>query len=111
MDYVFTGLFLHLFDWKTQVKACEKIVKMLKNQTGVMVVGHQIGNMNAQEVEAAGGRKSYRHDVASFEKLWKEVGKKTKTKWSVWAWLEVEERKDWDEEGTRKLVCEVVRIE
>jgi hypothetical protein len=110
MDFVFIGLFLHLFGYTTQLRACEKVVRLLKSQLGAMVVGHQVGSVQAGEVKTGGGRMMYKHDVASFGELWKEVGKKTGTKWSVWTWLEEGDGKAWDDEGTRRLGFEVVRV-
>lgn len=78
-----------------------------------MVIGHQVGSTEPGEVPSGnGGRMIHKHDVASFETWWKEVGKNTGSRWDVRAWLEEEgkEGKKWDDPETRRLVFEVERV-
>lgn len=88
MDVVYIGLFLHLFDWDGQRKACERIVRLLKPEKGVLVLGQQVGSLVACNVKFEGGRTVTRHDLASFERLWKEVGEATGMEWVVRAELD-----------------------
>lgn len=86
MNAVHVASFLHLFDWETQVAACERIVKLLKDETGTTVFGRQVGNEKAHErqnVVALGKGTVWRHDGESFERMWEEVGRRTGTRWSV----------------------------
>jgi SAM-dependent methyltransferase len=115
LDFVHVGLFLHLFDWERQVKACERIVKLLKNERGVLVLGQQMATTEPGAV-LSGAKVLFKHNVESFEKLWAEVGEKTSTKWKVTGSLDMglgikEGKRRWDDEKARRLVFEVERIE
>lgn len=114
MDIVHIGLFLHLFDLDGQRKICERIVKLLKNKKGVLVLGTQVGNTKPKDVPFGAAKKVFRHDEKSFEKLWKEVGEKTDTEWKVEATMDLglgagSKKRPWDDEDTRRLVFEVER--
>jgi hypothetical protein len=114
MDIVYIGLFLHLFDLDEQRKICERIVKLLRNEKGVMVLGTQVGNTKPKDVPFGEAKKVFRHDEKSFEKLWKEVGEKTDTEWKVTASMDRglgagSKNRPWDDEDTRRLVFEVRR--
>ena len=50
LDAIHIGLFLHLFDWNGQKKACETIVGLLKNEPGVLVLGQQVGSLMPGQV-------------------------------------------------------------
>ena len=112
---VYIGLFLHLFDWDGQRQACERIVGLLKPEKGVLVLGQQVGSLVACDVKFEGSRTITRHDLGSFERLWREVGERTGTEWVVRAQLDgglgVENgKRTWDYQETRRLVFEVERI-
>jgi len=97
IDIVYVGSFLHLFGYAQQVEVAVRIVKLLKYKVGSLVVGRQVGHVNAGEKvhttnHQAG--KMFRHNVASFEKLWGEVGEKTGTKWKVEAEIQEIESED-----------------
>jgi len=114
MDVVHAGLFLHLFDWEGQKKACERMVKILKDQKGVMVLGQQLGSLTPQHVQK-GPLRMFQHDAASFERMWKEVGEITGTEWKVTSTLDYGLNVDsfeqkYNDSTTRRLVFEVERI-
>jgi len=82
----------------------------MKDKLGVTVVGRQVGSVEPVLAEIGGkdGSVSYRHNVASFKKMWGEVGQRTGTKWSV-----VAEFRDTDVRGSaasKILFFEMVRI-
>jgi ubiquinone/menaquinone biosynthesis C-methylase UbiE len=115
MNIVYIGLFLHLFDWEGQRKALERIVRLLKPEKGVLVLGQQVGSLVACDVKFEGEKNVIRHDLASFEKLWKEVGERTGTEWVIQAKLDEglgigNGKRVWDIQETRRLVFEVVRV-
>jgi len=115
MSIVHIGLFLHLFNWEEQRKICEQIVKLLKPERGVLVLGQQLGSTEPKDVPFGENKKVFRHDVKSFEKLWKEVGERTSSEWSVKANLDGglgsgEKKRTWDDDYTRRLVFEVERV-
>jgi hypothetical protein len=114
MDIVYIGLFLHLFDLDGQRNICERIVKLLRNEKGVLVLGTQVGSTKPKDVPFGEAKKVFRHDEKSFEKLWKEVGEKTDTEWKVTASMDRglgagSKNRPWDDEDTRRLVFEVRR--
>ncbi|PCG89578.1 Hypothetical protein PENO1_103850 [Penicillium occitanis (nom. inval.)] len=91
MDIVYVGLFLHQFDWEGQIRAGERIVRLMKDVPG-------------------DGTISYRHNLESFRKYWSELGEKTGTQWRVDAKL-MEVRRDWaKDDKTTGLLFEVVRV-
>ena len=84
VDIAIAGSFLHLFDWDTQIRAACQIVDLSK--PGTMLVGQQVGSKPAEEVMTGwgeGGSRLFYHDRESFDRMWVEVGRITKTKWSV----------------------------
>jgi hypothetical protein len=114
MDIVHVGLFLHLFDWPDQVAACERIVSILKPEAGVLVLGQQMGTTAPGRVNH-GHKILFKHDAATFEKLWAEVGEKTGTRWKVTANLDEglgikEGKRKWDGGEARRLIFEVERV-
>lgn len=115
IDIVNVGLFLHLFDLEGQTKACEKIVGLLKQEKGVLITGQQVGATEPVQMPRGMGSRMWKHNAASFEKMWKEVGKNTETEWKVTAMLDAglgigQKQRTWDDPNTRRLVFEVERI-
>jgi SAM-dependent methyltransferase len=115
VDIIHIGLFLHLWNWEWQLKACLAIVDILKQKKGATVLGQQMASIEPGAVKY-GKKELYKHDVRTFERLWKEVGEKTGTKWEVTASMDKGlgvdkgERK-WDTpEISRRLVFKVVRM-
>ena len=114
MDIVQAGLFLHLFDLEGQTKACERIVRLLKQEKGVLITGQQVGATEPMQVPKASGSKMYKHNPESFTRMWMEVGERTGTEWKVTARLDAglgiqEQKRIWDDPTTRRLVFEVER--
>jgi hypothetical protein len=114
-DFIHIGLFLHLFDWEGQKKACETIVGLLKSEKGVMVLGQQVGSLQPGQVPKSSGSQMFKHDATTFEKMWKEIGEATGTEWEVRASLDVglgieKHKRKWDDPNTRRLIFEVERL-
>ncbi|KAH8697260.1 hypothetical protein BGW36DRAFT_427226 [Talaromyces proteolyticus] len=116
VDVAYLGLFLHLFDWDEQKRACQNIVRLMKNEPGVVILGQQIGSVTGHQLpKAIGTSPIYKHDPPSFEKLWKEVGEATGTEWKVTADLDfglgaANFKDKWGDSTTRRLVFEVERV-
>lgn len=115
VDVIHVGLFLHLFDWEGQKKACEAIIGLLKNEKGVLVLGQQVGSLTPGQVPKSSGSSMFKHDASTFEKLWKEVGEATGTEWEVRASLDSglgiqQQQRKWDDPNTRRLTFEVERL-
>lgn len=88
IDVVHAASFFHLFSWDGQVKAAKRVVLLLKNSPGSMIVGRQAGNVEAGEVTGrVTDRSRFQHNPESFAKLWKQVGIETGTEWKVEASL------------------------
>lgn len=85
---IHASLFLHLFTWREQVTICSKIVSLLKNEKGCLLVGEMVGIRGGG---VRGGRANWMHDACSWADLWKEVAKITGTerRWKVRGNLEV----------------------
>jgi SAM-dependent methyltransferase len=114
MDIVYIGLFLHLFDLEEQQRICERIVRLLKNKKGALVLGTQVGSTKPKDVPFGATKNVFRHDEITFEKLWKAVGEKTNTEWKVTTTMDRglgagSKKRPWDDEDTRRLVFEVER--
>lgn len=82
-----------------------------------MILGRQVGAMEAGEYRGLNeGATTYRHNVDSFRRLWKEVEGRTGSKWDVEAHLDMEDivqgvnlGQKWTESGTRRLHFVVTR--
>lgn len=92
VDIVHASMFLHCFGLPDQVRACKRIVALLRPQPGSMLVGRSggvsLGASGAREEEVKGplsqvARTHYLHDVDSFQEMWERVGRETGTRWEV----------------------------
>lgn len=84
-DIISVTMFLHLFNWVNQLKAATRILRLLAQKPGSLVLGSQAGSSTPGEVplkppfadlhdEGEEKRTVYRHNAESFEALWKEAG-------------------------------------
>ncbi|KOS36206.1 hypothetical protein ACN38_g13074 [Penicillium nordicum] len=84
IDIVNAASFFHLFNWNQQLLVAKRLVGLLQDKPGSLLIGRQIGLVNPpppEDKEAAG--KHYRHDPATWKKFWERVGAETGTKWEV----------------------------
>jgi hypothetical protein len=124
MSIVYTGSFFHLFNYEEQFDVAKRIIQLLKPEPGTMIVGRQVGNINAGDYSASGysGEKGrFRHNPTTWTEFWDEVGEATGTEWKVEAELDpfgkgfgedmeaklMERRR---EEGARRMRFVVTRI-
>ena len=122
IDMIYTASFLHLFNWEEQVQASKRMVRLLKDEVGVLVFGRQVGTINPGDYSGRSSeKKRWRHDGESFKRMWKEVGRATGTEWKVVAELsEMKGEKtvkgtrsrgnDWEGTDTRRLRFECERV-
>jgi hypothetical protein len=85
-DIVLASSVFHLFSLEQQVQVARRVVRLLKDEVGVMAVGHQIGRAEMERVGDAGEEsetKMYRHDAGSWRKMWEDVGREARTRWDV----------------------------
>ncbi|CAO2657113.1 Nn.00g032390.m01.CDS01 [Neocucurbitaria sp. VM-36] len=103
-DIVYAGSFFHLWGLEDQRKVSKAVANLLRPETGSMILGRQIGAVDAAEQISATGT-MYRHNVESFKKLWKEIGDDLGVTFSVEATLQMLDpaHLDWHTNGTRRL--------
>ena len=116
MDIVFASSLLHFWDWDHMLLAAIRLVSFTKSKKGSMVVGRQMGSLEAGSYSMPGmGGRVYRHNVESMKTFWDQVGVRTESKWRVDAGLyESEELKDersqaWAEPSLRTIWFTAVR--
>ena len=117
MDVVFANSFLHVWDWHDMIVATKRLVSFTKANKGSMVVGRQLGSVNAiSHAMPTKGGSNWRHNVQSMERFWKQVGEETGSEWKVEAALddgaELKENKGhtWSEPGMRMISWSAVRL-
>jgi hypothetical protein len=100
VDIISISAVLHQWSWEDQVEAAKKLVAYSK--VGSLVVGHQIGNIEAKSVvNPHFGVTQYQHDPTSFGKLWDEVGVATGPMWETKARSLMFEDVGWNLEDVR----------
>lgn len=85
IDIIYAASIFHLFNWEEQVSMAERVVGLLKPVKGSMVLGRQRGNLQPAEYEhrTNQGGTMFRHNEASWKRMWKQVGESTGTTWDV----------------------------
>lgn len=92
-DVITIAMFLHIWDWDTQVRACKRILALLKTDgvKGSMIIGSQTGNTEPGEVRlkppmvAQGEEKTvYRQSVETFARMWEKAGNDEGVELKVW---------------------------
>lgn len=110
------GMILHLFTWEEQVAAFLHAIALLRDENGVSVFGQATGNLDGRETQtlSPGGieRRTWKHNVNTFEKLIKDVEERTGTRWTVHAELDEalsvnDGKRTWDDPKTRRLLFEI----
>ena len=81
-DVISVTMFLHVFDWDLQVRACKCILRMLSKKPGSLVIGAQTGSVKLGELVlklplvAEGERKTvFRQSSETFKQMWEVVGR------------------------------------
>ncbi|KAF1842254.1 uncharacterized protein K460DRAFT_370242 [Cucurbitaria berberidis CBS 394.84] len=73
IDMVYAGSFFHLWGLDDQIKVSKAVATLLRPRQGSMILGRQIGAVEASEQTSPTGT-MYRHNVESLKKMWKEIG-------------------------------------
>ena len=81
VDVIHINPFLHLFDWEGQVRSGKQLARQLKAAKGAVIVGRQLGSLEAGEFPLIGEGAFFRHNIKSFEKLWRQAGDEFGCKW------------------------------
>lgn len=123
IDVINDSAFSHLFPWETQVKVCALMARF--SRPGALIIGRMTGSLKPAEYPALKpGSTGWRHDVASLQRLWDEVGEKTGTKWKAHGTMDLggifpvpdgkpKDPKDlpvWWEPNVRRLLFHIERL-
>ena len=84
MDIVHVASVLHSWAWDDMLHVAKRLVSLTRPAPGSMIIGNQMGSLNAGEYPMPTGTGcNYRHDVASMERFWEQVGEETGSRWKV----------------------------
>ena len=84
MDIISANGLLHLFNLEDQKTVARHLVRLTKPRAGSMIIGLQIGSMEAGERQRKSADTShYLHNLESFDSFWQDVGAATGSKWRV----------------------------
>ncbi|KAK7747783.1 hypothetical protein SLS62_008819 [Diatrype stigma] len=113
IDVLHCSAFFHLFTLEEQVTAAKQIAPLVKE--GGVIVGRQIGSVKPGNVPAIkAGSVSYRHDLKTFDSMWKKVGEATQTRWKVEGILDmigINPDSPVEDANSRRLLFTVTRLE
>lgn len=82
-DMIVINMFLHLFDYDTQLKVATRILRLLSHRPGSIILGSQAGVVSPIEQplkppfdkdDSGKTRTVFRHSTDSFVKLWEDAG-------------------------------------
>ncbi|KAL2045828.1 hypothetical protein ABVK25_012033 [Lepraria finkii] len=84
MDVVHVASVLHSWGWDDMICVAKRLVGFTRPKPGSMIVGNQMGSLNAGEYPMPTGKAfNYRHNVETMERFWKQVGEETGSEWKV----------------------------
>ncbi|KAL4934703.1 class I SAM-dependent methyltransferase [Aspergillus undulatus] len=109
IDIVFASSVLHLWDYETQLKVATRLVRLLRDKPGVMVVGRQMGSLFAGEYPLTGfsDGMQYRHTIQSMKGMWHDIEEITRTRWKVEASLTTDDVVQQNKDASRgDAICE-----
>ncbi|KAJ6787678.1 hypothetical protein PWT90_08376 [Aphanocladium album] len=86
VDIVYVGDLFHLFGLAQQEAAAARVVQLLRAAPGSVLVGRHAGARTPGEDQTA-ARSHFSHDAESWKTLWRRVGERTGTSWTVEAEL------------------------
>lgn len=103
-NMIFAGSFFHLWGYKKQKEVSRIVAGLLHPAGGSMILGRQIGAMQAAEQSSATGT-MYRHNVESFKQMWQDIGTELGINFEITASLKplTKEHFNWHTSGTRRL--------
>jgi hypothetical protein len=87
LNIVYISLFLHVFDWETQVTVLENVLDLLSASPGSLIVCRVIACRDQAVLNKTHERMPYYyHDLASWNKLWEEIRARTSLGLAVELW-------------------------
>ncbi|KAI1390189.1 uncharacterized protein F4822DRAFT_228375 [Hypoxylon trugodes] len=113
IDVLHCSAFFHLFTLDEQIAAGKQIAELIKKDG--IIVGRQMGSVKPGNVAAIKADSfSYRHNVETFDAMWKEVGEATQTRWKVEGTMDmigINPSSPVEDENSRRFLFTVTRIE
>ncbi|KAJ9604881.1 hypothetical protein H2200_010996 [Cladophialophora chaetospira] len=82
IDVVYASSVLHLWGWDGMLAAAKRLVELTSDTPGTMIVGKQLGSLDAKECPMPYGV-AYRHNVGSMKSFWEQISRETGTRWLV----------------------------
>lgn len=75
VDVVNVTAVFHLFDLPQQVKVAHRVLRLLRRDPGqkVLIVGAQVGKVDAEASVRSNGRRLFRHNIKSWRDMWEGV--------------------------------------
>ncbi|KAK1519496.1 cytochrome P450 55A1 [Colletotrichum costaricense] len=82
-DTAHLGLCLHLWTREQQMVVLRRVIRLLKQEPGVMIVGHAAGHADGIELKGVWDKPALRHNLETWEKMWAELSEQTGSKWKL----------------------------
>ncbi|KAF2003841.1 hypothetical protein P154DRAFT_72758 [Amniculicola lignicola CBS 123094] len=112
-DIIYTGSFFHLWGYDDQVKVSKAVAALLRPQKGATIIGRQVGSENAREHDHTTNPTGamFRHNVESFQKMWKDIGDDIGVTFTVTAELKPlwSDHSSWHTDDTRRILFVITR--
>ncbi|KAJ5282944.1 hypothetical protein N7497_001892 [Penicillium chrysogenum] len=87
LNIVYISLFLHVFDFDTQIKVAKRVLELLAPKAGSLIVCRVVACRDQAIGNATNARLPYYyHDLASWNQLWERVQEETGLKLKVDNW-------------------------
>ena len=113
VDVLHCSAFFHLFTLAEQISVAKNIAKLAKK--GGVIVGRQVGSVKPEDFPGMKeGCPCYRHDVETFDAMWRQVGEATQTRWEVRGTMDmvgIDPQSPVENEHSRRLLFTVTRVE
>jgi hypothetical protein len=84
IDIIWSGSFLHLFEWNRQIAVVTKMFKLLKPHSECMIVGRVLGHKETGEYVLENGAMVYHHDIDSFKRMFYSACEVVGEKWVMY---------------------------
>ncbi|OLN87741.1 hypothetical protein CCHL11_05659 [Colletotrichum chlorophyti] len=115
-DSAHLGLCLHLWTREDQMKVLRRVIRLLKQEPGVVIVGHAAGHADGVVLPGIFNKPALRHNLESWEKMWADISKDTGTRWKLKTEMNDgvkpgAKRPSWWDKDWRLLGFEVTRLE
>ncbi|KAI8293224.1 Methyltransferase trt5 [Colletotrichum sp. SAR 10_98] len=82
-DSAHLGLCLHLWNRGDQMTVLKRVIRLLKQKPGVVMVGHAVGHADGLELPGMFNKPSLRHNLQTWESMWVDISKATGTRWKL----------------------------